>query len=490
MAAYLPRVPEFNSNDKWSIYLERLNQYFVAYAIEDDRKAALLLTAVTSEVYETISNACFPAKPAVKTFEQLCAIFKTQYSPLFSVHAERYKFYEAKQENGESITDWFSRVKQLALNCDFGDKLDHSLKDKFICGMVKGPILDKMFELKTTDTLTECFDAALRRELTMTHKHANLEEINALRKFSKNSKSNRSQSKTNKYNATASNSNEEKRVCYACGKSDHNFATCKYKTYTCSNCNRVGHLPRVCSLHKSKRDKRYQYSNNFIENESTNDEQSESDDSNVDSDDEHFLYNLTDDKRNPFVLQLLVNGTTIEFEVDTGASLSVCSRKFYEEKLSHLPIKKSNVILNSYNKSIIKPIGAVEISIEYNDEIIISDILIIENGGKPLIGRDVLRKMKVDSVCELNENPKLEAVLKKYKKMFDKDLGQYKYAKIKIEVKKDSKPKFLRPRRVPISMQNKVNREFDRLVSEGVLRPIDTSDWGTPIVPILKKMAK
>lgn len=487
MAAYLPRVPEFNSNDKWSFYLERLNQYFVAYAIEDDRKAALLLTAVTSDVYETISNACFPTKPADKTFDQLCAIFKTQFSPLFSVHAERYKFYEAKQEIGESITNWFARMKQLALNCEFGDKLDHSLKDKFICGMVKGPVLDKMFELKITDSLTECFEAALRRELTITHKQANIEEINALRKFSKNPKSNRGQSKAYKNNASAFSSSEEKKVCYSCGKSDHNFATCKYKTYTCSICNRVGHLPRVCSLHKSKRDKRNQYSNNFIENESTNEEQSESDNSNSDSDDEHFLYNLTDDKQNPFVIQLLVNGTSIEFEVDTGASLSVCSRKFYEERLSHLPVKKSNVILNSYDKSIIKPIGAVEISIEYNDEIIKSDILIIENGGKPLIGRDILRKMKVDRVCELNENPKFKAVLKKYENIFDKELGLYKYTKIKIEVKKDTKPIFLRPRRVPISMQDKVNCEIDRLVLEGVLRPIDTSDWGTPIVPILKK---
>lgn len=327
----------------------------MAYAIENDRKAALLLTAVTSDVYETISNACFPAKPAEKTFDQLCAIFKTQYSPIFLVHAERYKFYEAKQEIGESITDWFARIKQLALNCEFGDELDHPLKDKFICGMAKGPILDKMFELKITDTLTEYFQAALRRELTVTHKHANLGEINALRKFSRNAKSNKSQFKANKNTASASSSSEEKKECYACGKSDHNFAACKYKTYTCScsNCNRVGHLPRVCSLNKSKRDGRNQYSNNFIENESTNEEQSESDDSSFD--DEHFLYSLTDDKQNPFVLQLLVNGMSIEFKIDTGASLSVCS---------HLPVKKSNVILNAYDKSIIKPIGSVEISID------------------------------------------------------------------------------------------------------------------------------
>lgn len=48
----------------------------------------------------------------------------------------------------------------------------------------------------------------------------------------------------------------------------------------------------------------------------------------------------------------------------------------------------------------------------------------------------------------------------------------------------------MKPRKVPISLQNKVNQEINRLVSEGVLRPIETSHWGTPIVPILNKNAE
>lgn len=68
-----------------------------------------------------------------------------------------------------------TRVKSLATNCDFGQHLDHSLKDKFICGLIKGPILDKMFEMKIEDTLAQCYDAALRRELTVKHiKNASL----------------------------------------------------------------------------------------------------------------------------------------------------------------------------------------------------------------------------------------------------------------------------------------------------------------------------
>lgn len=94
----MPNVPEFNNRDEWLVYLERLEQYFRAYAIEDGKRAALLLAAVSGEVFKAISNACFPAKPAQKSFAQLCTICKTQFSPLYSVHAERFKFYEVKQE--------------------------------------------------------------------------------------------------------------------------------------------------------------------------------------------------------------------------------------------------------------------------------------------------------------------------------------------------------------------------------------------------------
>lgn len=41
-----------------------------------------------------------------------------------------------------------------------------------------------------------------------------------------------------------------------------------------------------------------------------------------------------------------------------------------------------------------------------------------------------------------------------------------------------------------LAFQSEVTAEIDRLVSEGVLAQIENSEWGTPIVPILKKNGK
>lgn len=75
MANYCPPVPQFDSDDDWPIYLQRINQYFIAYGITDEkRKAALLLTAITSEIFRTLVNVCFPEKPE-KKHSQNCAKF-------------------------------------------------------------------------------------------------------------------------------------------------------------------------------------------------------------------------------------------------------------------------------------------------------------------------------------------------------------------------------------------------------------------------------
>ena len=45
----------------------------------------------------------------------------------------------------------------------------------------------------------------------------------------------------------------------------------------------------------------------------------------------------------------------------------------------------------------------------------------------------------------------------------------------------------MKARPVPYAIRPKVDQEIDRLVKEGILEPIEHSDFGSPVVPVLKK---
>ncbi|XP_062514560.1 uncharacterized protein K02A2.6-like [Corticium candelabrum] len=50
----------------------------------------------------------------------------------------------------------------------------------------------------------------------------------------------------------------------------------------------------------------------------------------------------------------------------------------------------------------------------------------------------------------------------------------------------DAKPKFHRPRPIPYALHSKVDAELERMRKEGILKPVDKSEWAAPIVVVRK----
>lgn len=138
----LPAAPVFEEGDDWEIYSERLEQYFVANpGVTEPRKVAILLTAISPSVYKIVKNATFPDKPDKKTYDEIITICGTQFKAVISVFAERLRFYESHQNENESVTEWATRMKCLAMQCEFQGNMDFALRDKFVTGLRRGPIM-------------------------------------------------------------------------------------------------------------------------------------------------------------------------------------------------------------------------------------------------------------------------------------------------------------------------------------------------------------
>ena len=68
--------------------------------------------------------------------------------------------------------------------------------------------------------------------------------------------------------------------------------------------------------------------------------------------------------------------------------------------------------------------------------------------------------------------------------MFDGQLGKVRDIKVKLELKEGATPRFFKPRSVPYAVREPIKEELDRLVSEKILKRIEYSEWGAPIVPV------
>lgn len=92
------------------------------------------------------------------------------FTPKTNIFRERNHFYAATQQDGESIADLTARLRNLSMNCDFGDRLEKILIDKFVFSLLSGKIKDRVCEEKPTadTTLAQLVDIALAIESYLT----------------------------------------------------------------------------------------------------------------------------------------------------------------------------------------------------------------------------------------------------------------------------------------------------------------------------------
>lgn len=229
MEGYCP--PRFALGDQWELYQERLEQYFVAVDTEEERKSAVLLTSISLEVYQTVKNICHPAKPNSKTYDELCVLLKGRFCPTVVTYRERALFYRARQDLEESVLEWYVRLKRLSLNCEFGEHLDHTLKDIFVTGLRPGPIFERLCEEEESVSLENLIKIASKREAAL--KNRAVLEVNKIVE----KKANYVPKLTKKPGSA---------TCYACGKGNHDFRNCQYRSYVCKICKEKGHIAVVC----------------------------------------------------------------------------------------------------------------------------------------------------------------------------------------------------------------------------------------------------
>lgn len=133
----LGSLEAFNSNHMdWTVYEERLENYFEANRINsEDEQRALFLTVVGEPIYKLLRDLIAPQKPKELLLQDLLSVLRAHLSPEPLIIAERYHFYNRAQREGETVGQYMAALRNLASKCDFKTFLEEALRDRFVFGL-------------------------------------------------------------------------------------------------------------------------------------------------------------------------------------------------------------------------------------------------------------------------------------------------------------------------------------------------------------------
>ena len=197
MATILGSIEQFNpKQDDWLEYVERLEQYFLANDISEKKQTAVFLTIIGPETYSLLRNLITPEKPATKPIKELIKLLNEHLNPTPIVIVKRYKFYQRKQSEGESLGEYIAALRKLTEHCEFGSFLNEALRDKFVCGIQsqnirKRLIAEKDLKLQKAIQLATGLEEADNQSKLISQQSLSSPEENTTHKMSFNNKQRR-----------------------------------------------------------------------------------------------------------------------------------------------------------------------------------------------------------------------------------------------------------------------------------------------------------
>ena len=204
---------------------------------------------------------------------------------------------------------------------------------------------------------------------------------------------------------------------------------------------------------------------------------------------------------------MFLDGKITKMEIDTGACSSVITYDKFKEIFPNKVISILESSLYTVTGQRIKIVGKTQVAVKLDSdrqENVGLELIIINSDKSfiPLIGRSWLDKLipkwrdnlmnqEIIAKCyneqEDGVSDKDMNFLKRMKEKFPKAFSDNVNDSIEgfvaeIHMKKNVVPIFCKPYSLPFPKKEQVEKELEKLCKEGILIPVETSAWATPIV--------
>ena len=349
---------------------------------------------------------------------------------------DRYTFLTRKQLKGEPVEKFFGCLREMSLICDLGSHEELIIRDVFIADMQDGEIQSEL--LKETRTAKKALEVAMNIEMGIqnqlkksgTSAQTTTNEITIASVNNVQGSWNRSRPSTSQL--------AKPTICPYCGYgwSIPHRQNCPARGNNCKNCGCANHFAKVCRRPKNpyKPELRVKDVDDTISevatvgtSATTAEQVNHIDrllqkqgiyDANYDSDYDDYDDNcvatisINNDTRevepvNLFICvgitktkALLDSGSvcTIVFKILANTVVSECKESYWVQPTEMHDLK-------TFSNDIIKIIAVINTSIKCNDWVATGvDVTVVEDGHRPIIGRDLFPNIKKDGESQLIYN--------------------------------------------------------------------------------------
>ena len=251
-----------DTEQSWRFFKQKFNLYILAAGLNDkadEVRVALLLTLGGDEllrIYNTLdfgppttnADTGVVTDPS-KILDTVIIKFDAYFAPRKLVIASRYRFRSCKQDAGESLDSYMTRLKTLVKDCDYGAERDDALRDQLVFGCLEDRLREKFLREETlslNDALSICqsHESSRKQMSIIRNEHDETTSINRVQKTNR-PRPNRVRSddkeERNKERPTTVN------MCRYCGN-NHIWDIRKCPAYgkTCNYCKKKNHFRSQC----------------------------------------------------------------------------------------------------------------------------------------------------------------------------------------------------------------------------------------------------
>ncbi|XP_063615279.1 uncharacterized protein LOC134788321, partial [Penaeus indicus] len=342
-----------DTDEAWKNFKQKFNLYMLAAGYKtrtQEEKVAILLTK-----------------------------FDSHFAPRENTLISGYKYRRCQQSADMTIDTFITKLKNMVKDCGYGDKTEEHLCDQLVFGCRDEALREKFFKEETlsfNDAMKICVAHQATQKQMSLFQEGNSEVINRVNEAPK---------KIIKKRIIGSSEGEKKlKECKFCGKT-HPWKKqlCPAYDKTCSKCGNENHFAQVC---KSKVKHKEFAAKKKIHNVA------EDDSSEPDDEDKQYIRQIKQCSKENFVLtEFKVGSNSVQFQLDSGASVNVIPRKL----IPKTNLMKTDAVLCMWNATNIYPLGERRIDIKNcsNGKKYSVNFIVVEQDFTPILGKRACEQM-------------------------------------------------------------------------------------------------